>query len=214
MSKPMRLVVLLSGNGSNLQAIIDACAQHQIYGQIVAVLSNRAEAYGLQRAPQANIPTQVIEHKAFASREAFDQTLIEQIDRWQPDLVVLAGFMRILTEEFVQHYQGRLLNIHPSLLPAYKGTKTHERALADGATVHGASVHFVTPELDSGAVVAQVQIPVLAQDTPASLAERVLSYEHQLYHSVIEWFCRKRLVLTEAGATLDGQLIINPIQLT
>lgn len=213
MSNVMRLVVLLSGNGSNLQAIIDACEEQTIQGKIVSVISNRADAYGLERARKAKIPTHVIDHTLFKARESFDQALIKVIESYQADLVVLAGFMRILTEGFVQHYQGRLINIHPSLLPAYKGTKTHERVLADGVKVHGASVHFVTAELDSGAVVAQVKVPVETHDTASTLAERVLRYEHVLYPTVLQWFCAGRLRLGNDGAYLDGELIDTPLQL-
>ncbi len=146
-TEPKKMVVLISGSGTNLQAIMDACASGQIHGQIRAVISNRPDVYGLERAANCNIPGHVIDHKQFTSREDFDDELIRVIDAAKADLVVLAGFMRILSAGFTHHYQGRLLNIHPSLLPAYKGTRTHQRALDDGAKIHGASVHFVTPEL-------------------------------------------------------------------
>ncbi len=177
------IAVLISGSGSNLQALID---QQQSFGyRIVCVLSNRADAYGLVRAQQADIPTRIVDHKAYDSREAFEQAMIVTIDEFQPKLVVLAGFMRILTPLFISHYEQRLLNIHPSLLPKFKGTHTHEQAIAAGETEHGASVHWVIPELDSGRVIAQGSVSVLADDTAEALAKRVLTVEHQLYPAVV-----------------------------
>lgn len=177
------IAVLISGSGSNLQALID---QQQRFGyRIVCVLSNKADAYGLVRAQQAHIPTRIVDHKAYDSREAFEQAMIVAIDEFQPKLVVLAGFMRILTPLFIGHYEQRLLNIHPSLLPKFKGTHTHEQAIAAGETKHGASVHWVIPELDSGRVIAQGSVPVLADDTAEVLAKRVLTVEHQLYPAVV-----------------------------
>ncbi len=207
-----RIVVLISGSGSNLQALINACASHEIQGSIVAVISNRPEVYGLTRARLAGIETQTLDHKNFADRLSFDQALMELIDTYQPDLVVLAGFMRILTTEFVEHYSGRMLNIHPSLLPAYKGVHTHQRALADQAKVHGASVHFVTAELDDGAVVLQAELPVLAADTAETLAARVLVEEHKIYPKVVAWFCDERLSFNEGFAWLDGQRLLEPLK--
>ncbi len=203
-----RIVVLISGGGSNLQAIIDGCANGAIHGRIVGVISNRPGVFGLERAQQAAIPTQVIDHHAYADRAAFDTALLAAIDKIgtnntrPPDLVVLAGFMRILTEDFVRHYHGRMLNIHPSLLPNYKGTHTHQRALADQATEHGVSVHFVTPELDGGPVIQQARVPVLRDDSVETLAARVLVEEHRLYPQVIDWFCRDQLRLTAEGKVL------------
>ena len=199
-----KIVVLISGSGSNLQALIDSL-QADSPAQISAVISNRADAYGLQRAAKAGIATQVLDHKAFTDREAFDAALIEAIDAYQADLVILAGFMRILTPGFVTHYTGRLLNIHPSLLPKYKGLHTHQRALEAGDTEHGCSVHFVTEELDGGPLVVQAVVPVMADDTPETLAERVHAAEHQIYPLAMHWFAQGRLQLDESGCQLDGQ---------
>lgn len=208
-----RIVVLISGNGSNLQALISACVDGSIKGSIVAVISNRPDVYGLKRAQAAGIATRVLDHKSFAERSVFDQALLELIDSFQPDLVVLAGFMRILTASFVQHYAGRMLNIHPSLLPAYKGVNTHQRVLDDHAQLHGASVHFVTFELDAGAVILQAEVPVLATDTAETLAARVLQVEHKIYPQVVAWFCADRLSLKENEVWLDGQRLSEPLKL-
>ncbi|MDD2057905.1 phosphoribosylglycinamide formyltransferase [Pseudomonas sp. GD03860] len=204
-SKPCDVVVLLSGTGSNLQALIDSVRTGDSPVRIRAVISNRADAYGLQRAQQAGIDTAVLDHKAFEGREAFDAALVELIDGYQPQLVVLAGFMRILSAGFVRHYQGRLLNIHPSLLPKYKGLHTHQRALEAGDKEHGCSVHFVTEELDGGPLVVQAVIPVELDDTPETLAQRVHSQEHQIYPLAVRWFAEGRLRLGEHGALLDDQ---------
>lgn len=199
------VVVLLSGTGSNLQALIDSARTGDSPVRIRAVISNRADAYGLQRARDAGIDTAVLDHKAFDGREAFDAALVELIDGFAPQLVVLAGFMRILSAGFVRHYHGRLLNIHPSLLPKYKGLHTHQRALEAGDTEHGCSVHFVTEELDGGPLVVQAVIPVVSDDTPAQLAQRVHSQEHLIYPLAVRWFAEGRLRLGEHGALLDGQ---------
>lgn len=201
------VVVLLSGTGSNLQALIDSDDVKASPASIRAVISNRADAYGLQRAKDAGIDTRVLDHKAFEGREAFDAALIEVIDEFKPQLVVLAGFMRILSAEFVRHYQGRLLNIHPSLLPKYKGLHTHQRALEAGDGEHGCSVHFVTEELDGGPLVVQAVIPVESDDSPHSLAQRVHAQEHRIYPLAVRWFAEGRLSLDEQGALLDGQLL-------
>ena len=201
------VVVLLSGTGSNLQALIDSNDVKQSSANIRAVISNRADAYGLQRAKDAGIDTRVLDHKAFEGREAFDAALIEIIDTFNPQLVVLAGFMRILSADFVRHYQGRLLNIHPSLLPKYKGLHTHQRALEAADSEHGCSVHFVTEELDGGPLVVQAVIPVESDDSPHSLAQRVHTQEHQIYPLAVRWFAEGRLSLDEQGALLDGQLL-------
>ncbi|UZD99721.1 phosphoribosylglycinamide formyltransferase [Pseudomonas mediterranea] len=201
------VVVLLSGTGSNLQALIDSTRTGDSPVRIRAVISNRADAYGLQRAKDAGIDTRVLDHKAFDGREAFDAALIEQIDAFNPHLVVLAGFMRILSAGFVRHYQGRLFNIHPSLLPKYKGLHTHQRVLEAGDTEHGCSVHFVTEELDGGPLVVQAVIPVELHDTPQSLAQRVHAREHQIYPMAVRWFAEGRLTLDDRGASLDGQLL-------
>ncbi|MGE8297269.1 MAG: phosphoribosylglycinamide formyltransferase [Pseudomonas sp.] len=199
------VVVLISGSGSNLQALIDSIAHDGNPARIAAVISNRADAYGLQRAKQAGIATELLDHKQFDGREAFDAALIRAIDAHQPDLVVLAGFMRILTPGFVQHYAGRLLNIHPSLLPRHKGLHTHQRALEAGDGEHGCSVHFVTEELDGGPLVVQAVLPVMADDTAESLASRVHQQEHQIYPLAVRWFAEGRLRLAAQGAMLDGQ---------
>jgi len=173
--------------------------------RIRAVVSNRADAYGLQRAAAAGIDTAVLDHTAFDGREAFDAALMARIDGFAPDLVVLAGFMRILSGGFVRHYQGRLLNIHPSLLPKYKGLHTHRRALEAGDAEHGCSVHFVTEELDGGPLVVQAVVPVTSDDTAESLAQRVHHQEHLIYPLAVHWFAEGRLRLDEHGALLDGQ---------
>ncbi|MFJ7884907.1 phosphoribosylglycinamide formyltransferase [Pseudomonas sp. NPDC096917] len=201
------VVVLLSGTGSNLQALIDSNDVKDSPANIRAVISNRADAYGLQRAKNAGIDTRVLDHKAFEGREAFDAALIEIIDTFNPQLVVLAGFMRILSAGFVRHYQGRLLNIHPSLLPKYKGLHTHQRALEAGDSEHGCSVHFVTEELDGGPLVVQAVIAVESNDSPHSLAQRVHTQEHLIYPLAVRWFAEGRLSLDEQGALLDGQLL-------
>ena len=201
----MRFAVLISGNGSNLQALIDACQAGRIQGELVGVVSNRADAFGLERAKAAGIATQVLSNQAFADRESYDAALIQALESWKPDLLVMAGFMRILTPAFVQHFAGRMLNIHPSLLPKYQGVKTHARAIAAGDTVHGASVHFVTEELDGGPVVLQARVPIFPDDDEVLLAERVLSQVHQIYPLVVNWFCQKRLTMVGTQAYLDGQ---------
>lgn len=199
------VVVLLSGSGSNLQALIDSSRAEGSPVRIRAVVSNRADAYGLQRAEAAGIDTAVLDHSDFEGREAFDAALIQVIDGFGADLVVLAGFMRILSTGFVRHYQGRLLNIHPSLLPLYKGLHTHRRALEAGDAEHGCSVHFVTEELDGGPLVVQAVVPVAVDDTSQSLAQRVHYQEHQIYPLAVHWFAEGRLRLGEHGALLDGQ---------
>lgn len=203
--KKIRTVVLISGSGSNLQALIDACAAPDYPAEIVAVISNRADAYGLIRAQENKIETAVLDHQPFASREAFDAQLQQLIDRYTPDLVVLAGFMRILTPALVSHYLGRMLNIHPSLLPLYPGLHTHRRALEAGDREHGATVHFVTPELDGGPPVVQASIPIEAGDTEASLAKRVLIQEHVIYPLAVRWFAEGKLVLREGEALFEGR---------
>ena len=203
-SKP-GLVVLISGSGSNLQALIDAIAEGTLDAEIRCVISNRGDAYGLQRAHQAGVATRVLNHREFASREAFDAALSKEIDEFEPDLLVLAGFMRILTADFVRQYQGRLLNIHPSLLPKYPGLDTHQRALAAGDLEHGVTVHFVTEELDGGPNVLQAIVPVQPGDSPDQLRERVLCQEHFIYPEAIRWFLAGRLIMRNNQAWLDGQ---------
>ncbi|MDF2793434.1 MAG: phosphoribosylglycinamide formyltransferase [Pseudomonas orientalis] len=201
------VVVLLSGTGSNLQALIDSTRTGNSPVRIAAVISNRSDAYGLQRARDAGIETRSLDHKTFEGREAFDQALIELIDAFDPKLVVLAGFMRILSADFVRHYAGRLLNIHPSLLPKYKGMHTHQRALDAGDSEHGCSVHFVTEELDGGPLVVQAVVPVESGDSAQTLAQRVHTQEHRIYPLAVRWFAEGRLILREQGALLDGQLL-------
>ena len=202
---PCNVVVLISGSGSNLQALIDSVAHDGNPARIAAVICNRAGAHGLERAKQAGIATSLLDHKQFDGREAFDAALIQAIDAHQPDLVVLAGFMRILTPGFVQHYAGRLLNIHPSLLPKHKGLHTHQRALEAGDSEHGCSVHFVTEELDGGPLVVQAVLPVMSDDTAESLASRVHQQEHLIYPLAVRWFAEGRLRLGAQGAMLDDQ---------
>ena len=204
-SKTCNVVVLLSGSGSNLQAMIDSCQGQDSPVRIRAVVSNRADAFGLQRAAAAGIESAVLDHTRFDGREAFDAALMARIDGFAPDLVVRAGFMRILSGDFVRHYQGRLLNIHPSLLPKYKGLHTHRRALEAGDAEHGCSVHFVTEELDGGPLVVQAVVPVAPDDTVESLAQRVHQQEHLIYPLAVRWFAEGRLRLAEQGALLDGQ---------
>ena len=185
MTAPIKLVVLISGNGSNLGAIINEIQQGKLNAVIVKVISNQADAYGLTRAQQANISSTVIDHKDYDSREHFDQALMHSIDQCHPDLIVLAGFMRILSDAFVEHYLGKMINIHPSLLPKYQGLNTHQRVLEAGDSVHGVTVHYVTPELDSGPIILQAKVPVLEGDNEASLKQRVHQAEHQLYPEAI-----------------------------
>ncbi|WP_152221520.1 phosphoribosylglycinamide formyltransferase [Pseudomonas sp. SCB32] len=207
MSATCNVVVLISGSGSNLQALIDSLADAPSSAVIRAVIANRADAYGLERARKAGIETCFLDHKAYADREGFDAALIQAIDGFSPDLVLLAGFMRILSPGFVRHYHGRLLNIHPSLLPKYKGLHTHQRALEAGDAEHGCSVHFVTEELDGGPLVVQAAIPVQSEDTPETLAQRVHLQEHVIYPLAMHWFAEGRLRLGEHGAMLDGEAL-------
>jgi len=200
----MPLVALVSGRGSNLQAIIDA-ARDDLPVRVAAVISNRPGAYALERARRAGIPAEVVDHKAHPSREAFEARLREVIDTYAPELVILAGFMRVLTPGFVAHYAGRLMNIHPSLLPDFPGLHTHERALAAGVAEHGVTVHFVTPELDAGPIIVQARVPVLPGDDPERLAARVLEQEHRVYPQAIRWFAQGRLELRGDTAYLDGR---------
>lgn len=202
-----KLAILISGSGSNLQAFIDAVANHSLSASIAVVISNRPDVKGLERAAKAGIRTEVLDHKQFSDRQAFDQQLMKLIDQYNVDVVILAGFMRILGGDFVRHYQGKLFNIHPSLLPKYPGLHTHQRTIAAGDSEAGASVHFVVPELDAGPIVIQARVAVKKEDNADSLAKRVLEQEHQIYPLAVKWFCDKRLVLTQTGALLDGQLL-------
>ncbi|ATF91516.1 Phosphoribosylglycinamide formyltransferase [Cedecea neteri] len=197
------IVVLISGNGSNLQAIIDACQQKKINGTISAVFSNKADAFGLERAREAGIPTHALAASEFASREAFDRQLMQEIDAYAPDVVVLAGYMRILSPAFVARYSGRLLNIHPSLLPKYPGLHTHRQVLENGDEEHGTSVHFVTDELDGGPVILQAKVPVFEGDDEDEITARVQHQEHAIYPLVVSWFIDGRLKMRHNAAWLD-----------
>ena len=200
-----RIVVLISGQGSNLDAIVRASEAQDWPGRVVAVISNRADARGLQSAQASGIATEVLDHKAFADRAAFDAALAGTVDRHAPDLVVLAGFMRILTPAFVARYEGRMLNVHPSLLPSFSGLNTHRRAIEAGCKVAGATVHFVSAELDHGPIVAQAVVPVLAGDDETTLARRVLAAEHVLYPRAVGWFVKGELELKDGRVTHLGQ---------
>lgn len=208
----MRIAVLVSGNGSNLQALIDAHNGKQLSGQIIGVLSNKADAYALQRAKDANIATAVISHKDYPNRESFDEAMHQQLLAWQVDLVILAGFMRILTPDFVLQWQGKMLNIHPSLLPFYKGVNTHQRVLNTGDRLHGCTVHFVTAELDAGQSIAQSVIQVGLHDTVESLAQRVHKLEHFIYPQVVQWFCTGQLSWQTGQAYFNQKPLQRPIQ--
>ena len=200
-----QLAVLISGSGTNLQAIMDAQKTGTLDAEIAVVFSNRANAAGLERAAQAGIPTASLDHRDYPDREQFDQAMIEVLTPYAPDTVVLAGFMRILSAVFVRHYAGQLINIHPSLLPKYRGLNTHARALEAGDSEHGCSIHFVTEELDGGPLIAQAPIAVHANDTVDSLSKRVQQREHLLYPQVLQWRAQDRLELTDNGVVLDGK---------
>lgn len=197
-----KIVILISGRGSNMQSLLEA----KLPCEIVAVISNKADAGGLAVAQEHGIATAVVSHRDYADRAAFDAALAQVIDAYRADLVVLAGFMRILTDGFVEHYRGRLINIHPSLLPAYAGTHTHERALQDGVKIHGCTVHFVTPTLDAGPIIIQAAVPVLRDDTPSSLSARVLHEEHRIYPQAVRWLCREQVWLDEQGRVASNRL--------
>ena len=210
MSATKKIVVLISGNGTNLQAIIDKWHNNTIADQkveIVAVISNNADAYGLQRASDAGINSQVLLNGDTNSREQYDELLSETIDKFQPDLILMAGFMRILSTPFVKKYLGKMLNIHPSLLPKYRGVNTHQRAIDAGDNEHGASIHFVTPELDSGPTVLQAKVPVFTEDKAEDLAARVLTQEHSIYPLAAQWFLSERLKMVNNQAVLDGKVL-------
>ncbi|MGD8672502.1 MAG: phosphoribosylglycinamide formyltransferase [Thiogranum sp.] len=211
--KPLSLVVLISGRGSNLRAILDAIQAGELHASVKAVISTRADAPGLGDAQRANVDTLALDPGDYPVREDYDRALQGLIDGFQPDLVALAGFMRILTPGFVQHYRGRLINIHPSLLPALRGLNTHQRALEQGLREHGASVHFVTEELDGGPVIIQVRIPVLAGDTAESLAARVLSQEHRLYVEALRLLAEKRVHWDGQQLMYNQQPLHEPLQM-
>jgi phosphoribosylglycinamide formyltransferase-1 len=199
-----RIVILISGRGSNMQALIRACEAGALPVEIAAVLSNQPGAAGLATAQAHGIATAVVAHRDYASREAFDAALAQKIDGFTPDLVVLAGFLRILTADFVRRYAGRIMNIHPSLLPAFPGLDTHERALAAGCKLHGATVHLVTPELDHGPIIIQAAVPVLPDDDAAALAARVLAQEHVIYPRAVGWFAAGRLTVADGIVRISG----------
>jgi len=198
------IVVLVSGNGSNLQAFIDACGNKIPNARIAAVISNKSDAYGLQRAIDADINVHSLNAKAYDSRELYDDALATLIDLHKPDVIILAGFMRILSETFVTRYQGKMLNIHPSLLPKYTGLHTHQRAIDAGDKEHGTSVHFVTPELDGGPVILQAKVPIFENDNTEDVASRVQAQEHVIYPMVANWLVEERLTMVDGKAILDG----------
>lgn len=204
----IRIAVLVSGQGSNLQTLIDA----NLSGKIVGVLSNKADAYALQRAQNANIATAMISHRDYPTRESFDAQMHQQLVEWNVDLVILAGFMRILTSDFVTKWQGKLLNIHPSLLPAYKGMHTHQRVLSTGDHFHGCTVHFVTAELDAGQPIAQAALTVHPHDNVHSLAQRVHRLEHMIYPQVVEWFCSRQLKWQNGQTYLHQKPLTLPVK--
>lgn len=210
-----RLVVLISGRGSNMEALLKA----SLPARIVAVISNRADAAGLAIAARHDVPTRVIEHREFASRDAFDAALAEAVDAYEPDYVLLAGFMRILSAAFVARFAGRLINIHPSLLPAFPGLHTHARALAEGVKVHGCTVHFVTPALDHGPIIVQAGVPVRTGDTEDRLAARVLEQEHLVFPQAVRWLCEGRVSVDASGRVAvageqpgAGALVVPPVE--
>lgn len=192
-----KIVILISGRGSNMEAIVHACRREGWAAEIAAVIANRADAAGLEIAAGQGIATAVVDHRQYAGREAFDAALATEVDRYQPNVVVLAGFMRILTPAFVAHYAGRLLNIHPSLLPSFPGLHTHQRVLEAGVKLHGATVHFVTSDLDHGPIVLQAAIPVHPQDDAHALQTRLLTQEHVIYPRAVRWFIEGRLSLSQ-----------------
>lgn len=205
------IVILISGRGSNMQAILEA----RLAVKVAAVISNEPGAAGLGLARRHGVETAVVHHRDYPDRQVFDQALGATIDSYRPDLVVLAGFMRILTDEFVNHYAGRLINIHPSLLPAFPGLNTHSRAIAEGVKIHGATVHFVTPQLDHGPIIIQAAVPVLPNDTEETLAARVLKQEHRIYPQAIRWFASDQLRITGnrvevSGQQVDGTVLCSP----
>lgn len=208
-----KILVLASGSGTNFQALVDASRERDFPGQVIALGCNQPKAFALERAAQANIETFVVDHKGFGSRDEFDAALIAHILRYNPDLIVLAGFMRILTPSFAQAFRGKLLNIHPSLLPKYTGLNTHQRALDAGDDTHGVSIHFVTEELDGGPVIAQAEVAVAPEDTSETLAEKVQRKEHLLYPIVVRWFCEGRIQLGSDYVLFDGQIMKTPMRL-
>ena len=205
------IVILISGRGSNMQTIVQKCKEEKWNARISAVISNRADAAGLRFAGGQGIPTAVVSHKGYPDRESYDAALMAAIDGYQPDVVVLAGFMRILTAGFVEHYMGRLLNIHPSLLPNFRGLHTHQQAIDAGVRVHGATVHFVTPELDGGPIIAQAVVPVLPDDDEDSLADRVLEQEHRIYPRVVKWAVDGLVTMDDKGRAVMASEVVKQL---
>lgn len=212
MKSRKKAVVLISGSGSNLQAFIDQINQGLLELDITLVISNKPTAFGLERAAKAGIDTDCLNHKEFDSRLSFDKALMQRIDKAQADIVILAGFMRILTAEFVNHYRNRLVNIHPSLLPKYPGVDTHQRAIAAGDEWHGASIHFVVPEVDAGPIILQGRLKLTNEDTPESLQQRIHKIEHQLYPKALSWFSADRLSIDGNKVLLDGEISVKQLQ--
>ena len=204
MKRP-QLVVLISGSGSNLQAFIDATKNGTLNADIAGVISNKAGVLGLERAENSGIATEVLDHRNFSDRESFDQALADRIESYQPDLIILAGFMRILTSEFVDRFAGRIMNIHPSLLPKYPGLHTHQRAIEAGDSTAGATVHFVTGELDGGPAIIQAEVPIFPTDDANTLANRILVQEHQIYPLAAQWFCEGKLTMKNSVPQLDEE---------
>ena len=212
MTEPAKLVVIISGNGSNLQSIIDAIECGQINAQISAVLSNNPGAFGLNRAKKYGIAQQIVDHRDFDDREAFDQSLLETVNRYRPDFIVLAGFMRILGSAFVQAYEGKILNIHPSILPDYKGLNTHQRVIDNAETEHGVSIHLVTKGLDDGPVLLRGRYPIEARDTVEDLQRKGHAMEHQMYPRLIQWLCDEELEIRPDEITFRQKLLSQPIE--
>ena len=201
---PSKILVLISGSGSNLQSIINACTSGEISGEVVAVISNVPKVKGLERAANAKIPNIVVDHQSFSNRSEFDDELYGVINHFNPDLIVLAGFMRILSKDFVNKFEHKMINIHPSLLPAYPGINTHQRAIDSGDIEAGATVHYVTPELDGGPCILRAKVSIHPQDTAADLAKRVLEREHIIFPKVVGWFCDGRITVTNGVVFKDG----------
>ena len=200
-----RIAILISGRGSNMAALIDAASEHSYPADIALVLSNVADAGGLSVAQSKKIKTEVLDHKRFGKdRDGFEREIQKLLDANKIDYVCLAGFMRLLTPSFVSHWHGRLLNIHPALLPSFKGLDTHERAIAEGVKIHGATVHFVVPEVDSGPIIVQAAVPVLTGDTPQSLSARVIQAEHRIYPLALRWLCEGKLKIVDGRCVIDG----------
>jgi len=198
-TKTTRFVVLISGQGSNLQAIVNHARNHSLNASFEHIISNVPSAQGIEWAQRAGLPATIIDHRSFVSRQAFDETLAETIEACSPDYVLLAGFMRILTPAFVRRFRGRLINIHPSLLPAFSGLRTHQRVIESGVSCHGCTIHFVTEELDHGPIIAQAALPVSSEDTPERLAARVLALEHELYPRVVGWLANNQIAFNDKG---------------